>query len=121
VPNARAAAWAVPEHFNKEKTMQKPKHHIFICGSFRTGGEAKGICHRKDSTALIQHLQTEVGDRNMEDVLVSSTGCMNLCEHGPLLVVYPEAHWYGEVNEEKIDAILDALEQGQPASELMLA
>jgi (2Fe-2S) ferredoxin len=101
--------------------MQKPKHHIFVCGSFRVAGEAKGVCHRKDSTALIQYLQTEIGDRGMDDVLVSSTGCMNLCEKGPLLVVYPDACWYGDVNEEKIDTILDALEQGEPASELLMA
>ncbi len=101
--------------------MQKPKHHIFICGSFRTGGEAKGVCHRKDSSSLIQYLQTEIGDRSMDDVLVSSTGCMNQCARGPLLVIYPEAHWYDEVNQEKIDSILDALEQGQPATELLMA
>ena len=101
--------------------MQKPKHHIFVCGSFRVAGEAKGVCRRKDSATLIQYLQTEVGDRGMDDVLVSSTGCMNLCERGPLLVVYPEALWYGEVDEEKINAILDALERGEPASELLLA
>jgi (2Fe-2S) ferredoxin len=101
--------------------MQKPKHHIFVCGSFRVAGEAKGVCRRKDSATLIQYLQTEVGDRGMDDVLVSSTGCMNLCERGPLLVVYPEALWYGEVNEDKIDTILDALERGEPASELLLA
>jgi (2Fe-2S) ferredoxin len=100
--------------------MQRPKHHIFICGSFRAAGEAKGICHRKDSAALIQYLQTEIGDRGLDDVLVSSTGCLNLCERGPLLVVYPEAHWYGEVNEEKIDTILDALQEGQPASQLLM-
>jgi (2Fe-2S) ferredoxin len=36
------------------------------------------------------------------------------------MVVYPEAHWYGEVNEEKIDTILDALQEGQPAEALLL-
>lgn len=101
--------------------MQKPKHHIFVCGSFRVAGEPKGACHRKDSTTLIQYLQTEIADRSMDDVLVSSTGCMNLCERGPLVVVYPEGHWYGEVNEEKIDTILDALQEGQAAPELLLA
>ncbi len=100
--------------------MQKPKHHIFVCGSFRVAGEAKGVCHRKDSNGLIQYLQTEISDRGMDDVLVSSTGCLNLCEKGPLLVVYPEAHWYGEVNEEKIDEILDALEEGQPAEGMLV-
>jgi predicted metal-binding protein len=78
--------------------MEKPKHHIFVCGSFRAGGEAKGICHRKDSTALLGYLQSELADRDMSDVLVSSTGCLNLCERGPVLIVYPEGYWYGEVD-----------------------
>jgi len=38
--------------------------------------------------------------RDMNDVVVSTTGCLNLCEHGPVMVVYPENHWYGSVNEE---------------------
>jgi len=101
--------------------MQKPKHHIFVCGSFRVAGEAKGVCHRKESVALIQYLQTEIADRGLDDVLVSSTGCMNLCEHGPVVVVYPEGHWYGEVDQDKVDTILDALEQGQSATELLMA
>ena len=92
--------------------MEKPKHHIFVCASFRVAGEAKGVCHRKESGSLLQYLQTELSDRNMEGVMVSSTGCLNLCEHGPVMIVYPEGCWYGEVNEDKIDSVLDALENG---------
>ncbi len=100
--------------------MEKPKHHIFVCASFRVAGEAKGVCHRKESGNLLQYLQTELSDRGMEDIVVSSTGCLKMCTQGPVMIVYPEGHWYGEVNEEKIDEILDALEQGQPAESLML-
>ncbi len=99
--------------------MEKPKHHILVCASFRVAGEAKGVCHRKESGSLLQYLQSELSDRDMDDVMVSSTGCLNLCEHGPIMVVYPENHWYGEVNEEKIDGILDALQEGQPADGLL--
>jgi len=100
--------------------MQKPKHHIFVCASFRPAGEAKGACRRKSSGSLLQYLETELSDRDMEDVMVSSTGCLNRCEQGPLMVVYPEGHWYGGVTEEKIDAILDELKEGRPAGELLL-
>lgn len=99
--------------------MEKPKHHILLCASFRAAGEAKGVCHRKDSTSLIGYLQSELADRDMNDVVVSTTGCLNLCERGPVMIVYPESHWYGEVNESKIDDILDALEEGQPADGLL--
>ena len=97
--------------------MEKPKHHIFVCASFRAAGEAKGVCHRKESGSLLQYLQSELSDRNIDDIMVSSTGCLNLCEKGPVMIVYPEGCWYGEVNEEKIDAVLDGLETGVSAAE----
>ncbi len=99
--------------------MERPNHHIFVCASFRVAGEAKGVCHRKDSTGLLQYLQGELNDRDMTDVQVSTTGCLNLCEKGPVMIVYPENHWYGEITEEKIDDILDRMQEGQPADGLL--
>ena len=101
--------------------MEKPKHHVFVCGSFRVAGDPKGICHRKDSGSLVQYLETEVSDRGLDGVTVSSAGCLNLCEHGPVVVVYPEGHWYGKMDEERIDQMLDALAEGQAAEALLLA
>ena len=100
--------------------MEKPKHHVFVCGSFRVAGDPKGICHRKDSGSLVQYLEIEVSDRGLDGVTVSSAGCLNLCEHGPVIVVYPEGHWYGKMDEERIDQMLDALAEGQPAEALLL-
>lgn len=99
--------------------MEKPAHHIFVCASFRTTGGSQGACHKKDSNGLLQYLETELSDRDMLDVMVSSTGCLSRCEKGPVMVVYPEGHWYGEVNEERIDAVLDALKEGEPAEGLL--
>ena len=99
----------------RRETLEKPKHHIFVCASFRVAGEAKGVCHRKESGTLLQYLQSELSDRNLDNVMVSSTGCLNLCDHGPIMVVYPEGCWYGEVNEDKINTVLDALENNVAA------
>lgn len=101
--------------------LQKPKHHIFVCASFRTKGEAQGVCNKKHSQSLIQYLESELVERGMDDVLVSSTGCLKLCEHGPVMMIYPDNFWYGEVNEEAIDEILDALESGNPAEDYLFA
>jgi len=98
--------------------MQKPEHHIFVCSSFRVNGNAKGVCQKKDSTTLIQYLESEITDRGL-DALVSSTGCMNLCNNGPVMMVYPDNYWYGNVDEEAIDEILDALEDGKPAEDYL--
>jgi (2Fe-2S) ferredoxin len=37
------------------------------------------------------------------------------------MVVYPQGSWYGAITEEKIDGILDALQEGREATELLLA
>ena len=101
--------------------MEKPKHHVFVCGSFRVAGDPKGVCHKKDAGGLVQYLEAEVGDRGLDGVTVSSAGCLKLCEQGPLIVVYPEGHWYGKMNEERVDEMLDALAEGKPAEALLIA
>lgn len=91
--------------------MQRPEHHFLVCASFRLNGDPQGKCHRKGAVNLMQYLEEEILDRGFS-ATVSSTGCMKLCEDGPVMVVYPEGHWYGEVDEETIDVVLDAIEGG---------
>ena len=100
--------------------MEKPDYHILVCASFR-GLEPKGKCIKKDSLQLIGYLEEELADRGL-NAMVSSTGCLKLCDEGPVLVVYPQGHWYGRVeNEAAVDAILDSLEEGGTAGELLLS
>jgi (2Fe-2S) ferredoxin len=99
--------------------MQKPDCHIFVCASFR-GLEAKGKCIKKESMQLINYLEEEIADRGL-NAMVSSTGCLKLCEEGPILVVYPQGYWYRNVNGENvIDEILDAIEEGRPAQDHLI-
>ena len=100
--------------------MQKPEYHIFVCNSFRVGGDPQGVCNRKDAVNLLQTLENEIVDRGL-DAMVSSTGCLKLCEKGPIVVVYPQGWWYTEVDEGKLDQILDALEEGEPVEEFLAA
>jgi (2Fe-2S) ferredoxin len=101
--------------------MQKPKHHIFVCASFRASGEPQGVCHKKESIGLLQYMEGELSDRGMTDVVVSSTGCLKVCERGPAMVVYPENWWYGKVETEAaVDEILDALEEGKTSEKYLL-
>ncbi len=99
--------------------MEKPDYHIFVCNSFRVTGEPQGTCNRKNAVSLLQTLEEEVVDREINAV-ITSTGCMKMCDKGPIMVVYPQGWWYGEMDEDKIDQVLDALEEGNPVEELML-
>ncbi|TAK30108.1 MAG: (2Fe-2S) ferredoxin domain-containing protein [Chloroflexota bacterium] len=92
--------------------MNKPEHHFLVCASFRLSGDPQGKCHRKGAVSLMQHLEEEILDREI-NATVSSTGCMKQCEKGPVMVVYPSGYWYGNVDEDIIDTVLDAIENGR--------
>jgi (2Fe-2S) ferredoxin len=96
--------------------MDHTQTHILVCCSFRTGGAPQGICHKKGSGDLLGYLEGQLGDRGLDQVQVSATGCLNLCERGPAVLVYPAGIRYGGVDsEEAVDAILDAMERGEVA------
>jgi (2Fe-2S) ferredoxin len=103
------------------RTMEKPEKHIFVCASFRTSGEPKGVCYNKGAVDLLPYLAAEIADRGLDGVTVSSTGCLNVCDRGPAMVIYPENTWYGGIDgEDAVDAVLDALEDGTVAEEYEL-
>ncbi|MBD3315549.1 MAG: (2Fe-2S) ferredoxin domain-containing protein [Chitinivibrionales bacterium] len=99
--------------------MQKPQRHIFVCNSFRLSGEPQGVCNRKSAADLLRYVENEIADRGL-DAMVSSTGCLKACDRGPVMVIYPEAYWYGGLTEERVDEILDALEEGESVDECLL-
>ena len=101
--------------------MQKPKHHILVCCSFRFGGAPQGVCHKKGSTALIQKLEESLGENNLPDVVISSTGCLKVCDRGPAMVIYPEGWWFGNLTEDAVEEIVEALAAGQPATKYLLS
>ncbi len=94
--------------------MEKPAKHIFLCASFRANGTPQGICDKSGGVELIQYLQEELQDRGMDDVMISLTSCLKVCDRGPAMVVYPENTWYGGItSEEDIDNILDSMEENE--------
>lgn len=102
--------------------MKKTAHHVFVCGSFRMGGTPQGVCSKGGSLQLMQYLESELSDRGMGDVLVSSTGCLKVCDRGPAVVVYPENWWFGHIDsEEAMDAVIDSIEKGTPDAQYVIA
>ena len=100
--------------------MQKPKHHILVCCSFRFSGAPQGVCHKKGSPALIQKLEECLNDHGLSDVVISSTGCLKVCDRGPAMVVYPEGWWFGNLTEDAIETVVEALAEGKPATDYLL-
>jgi len=104
----RASAPAVRFQILYILFMPKFEKHIFICGNQRPQGhprgscdpEAKGELHAKFKLALTGH--GIAGTR----VRANKSGCMEQCEHGPTVVVYPDAIWYGRVTPNDVEEIV---------------
>jgi (2Fe-2S) ferredoxin len=85
-------------------------------------GDKKGTCHTRGGVALVRKLMQELDERELaSEVAVSATSCHAICDKGPIVVVYPDAVWYGGVTEEGLETIVEEhLEGGKPVKALML-
>lgn len=63
----------------------------------------------------------ELGLAGAGGVRVNTSGCLDRCEEGPCLVVYPDAVWYTYVDEADIDEIIEShVIGGKPVARLRL-
>lgn len=102
--------------------MIQPKYHVFICTSCRINGTQKGFCYQKGSVDLVQEFMQEIEDREISgEVVLNNTGCFGICDKGPIVVVYPEGVWYGNVTADDVERIFDEhFEGGNPVKDLMI-
>jgi len=49
----------------------------------------------------------QLGLAGKENVRINQAGCMDRCEEGPVMVVYPEEVWYTYVDQEDVDEIIE--------------
>jgi (2Fe-2S) ferredoxin len=96
--------------------MHKPDFHLFVCNSFRLTGGPQGVCNKKGAPSLLQYLEEAIIDRGL-NAMVSSTGCLKACEKGPVVVVHPQNFWYGPMDEDALDVLLDSMESGELTEE----
>lgn len=101
--------------------MVTPKYHAFLCTSCRSNGTQNGMCAKKNSPALVEKLMMELEDRELTgDVMLTNTGCFGVCQHGPVMVVYPEGVWYGGLDEAAVEEICEShFENGEPVEKYM--
>ena len=80
--------------------------HIFFCTNTRPPGHPKGCCTEKGSEKLRNYMKARAKELGVPRARVNSAGCLDRCELGPVLVVYPEGVWYTYRDMADIDEIL---------------
>ena len=103
--------------------MARFERHIFVCCNQREGGHPRGCCDPAGQAALQKAFQEKLKARGLKGrVRANKAGCLDQCEHGPNLVVYPEGVWYGGVTVADVDEIIEShIVAGKPVERLRLA
>jgi (2Fe-2S) ferredoxin len=97
------------------------RKHIFICGNERPAGHERGCCKDKGGVDLRNYMKAAAKEMGLDDVRVNHAGCMDRCEQGPVMVVYPDAVWYQPMSNDDIDKILEKhIKNGQIVERLCL-
>jgi (2Fe-2S) ferredoxin len=83
--------------------------HIFVCTNQREPGHPRGCCRDKGSERLREEFKRAIKERGLSKKMrVNVSGCLDACEFGPSVVVYPDSVWYGGVGVEDIREIIDS-------------
>lgn len=88
--------------------MKRFEKHIFICENKRDENNPKGSCALKGSLTFKQIFKQKLKEKGiLAEVRPNSCGCLDACEFGPIVLIYPEQVWYGNVTENDIDEIIE--------------
>jgi len=85
---------------------------VFVCGNVREDGRVACANPGRGGDLLLKALKEGVKHAGLKkQVRVARSGCLDLCEQGPNLFVYPEGGWYSGVCEADVPDLLEKLKQ----------
>ena len=97
-------------------------HHVFVCGNKRSCDHPRGCCDPEGNNALRNSLKSAAKETGLGPLVrVNSAGCLEQCELGPTVVIYPQRIWYGNVQLSDVARIVDSLANGTVVKDLLIA
>ena len=86
--------------------------HVFVCTNERPANHPRGCCKAKGSEKLRDYMKARAKALGLKATRINTAGCLERCEIGPSLVIYPEGVWYQPTTNADIDEILAVHLQG---------
>lgn len=80
--------------------------HVFCCTNERPATHRRGCCSSKGSRALCDYMCRRAMALGLRRIRINHAGCLNVCEHGPTMVIYPDGVWYRYATEADVEEIL---------------
>lgn len=81
--------------------------HVFVCTNRRPAGHPRGCCAERGSEELRDYMKGRAKDLGLKGVRVNMAGCLDRCELGTTVVVYPEGVWYSVASKADVDEVLE--------------
>jgi (2Fe-2S) ferredoxin len=99
------------------------ERHVFVCINSRPADAPRPSCAADGKSDLHTQLQQLTRAAGLgATVRINKSGCLDQCEHGPTVVVYPEGVWYGRVQpEDAAEIVAEHLLAGRPVERLRIA
>jgi (2Fe-2S) ferredoxin len=96
--------------------------HVFFCTNVRDDGSA--CCGTANAQGARDYMKSQcklLGLSGPGKVRVNNAGCLDRCDRGPVLVIYPAGTWYTYVDLEDIDEIIRAeFQEGRSVPRLLV-
>jgi (2Fe-2S) ferredoxin len=90
------------------RAMSRFQRHLFVCMNERPPGHPRGCCAGKGAGEVLVALKRALLARGLDDrVRGNKAGCLDACEDGVSVVVYPEGVWYGRVTPADAEEIVE--------------
>jgi (2Fe-2S) ferredoxin len=101
-----------PQSPGSNMSDDKPyyEHHVFFCTNEREGKDARPSCGKSCAFDAMKHAKERVkklGLSGQGKVRINKAGCLDRCEEGPVVVIYPQGTWYTYIDNSDIDDIID--------------
>lgn len=102
--------------------MKRFEKHIFVCENKRPEGHPKGCCSDKNSPAVRELFKKRLKELGLNfSVRANSAGCLDACEYGVTVLVYPEQVWYGGITVDNVEEIIQQhIINNQPVERLKI-
>lgn len=84
------------------------RQHVFCCTNERPEGHARGSCKARGAEKLRNYLKARAKEAGADNTRINGAGCLDRCELGPVVVVYPEGIWYTVQSEADADEIIES-------------
>ena len=96
--------------------------HVFCCVNERLADHPRGSCGARGSISLQAYMKARAKQMKLEArIRINRSGCLDRCELGPAMVIYPEGVWYSYSTQTDVDEILDShIAKGERVFRLLL-